>query len=115
MNTNASPLTDIYDHWTRPSFEVRVRPASSTNPPLPMFLWGSPGINPVMTFDKPPILHIRNDTFGNVVALGTYVSGAQTPFGTLQPGECISIQLQNISGVYATCETESVVACLITS
>jgi hypothetical protein len=108
-----TPLTALYDTWTRPSYERRVRPASSTNPALPMFLWGSAGM-PDISFDEPLILHIRNETFGDVVTLGTQVAGTQTTYGTLQPGECVSIQLQAMAGVYATCPTESVVACLIT-
>jgi hypothetical protein len=110
----STPLTALYDNWTRPSWEVRVRPASSTNPALPMYLWGSDGMQDI-SFDKPLILHIRNDTFGDVVTLGTVAAGTQSDYGTLQPGECVSIQLQDMSGVYATCPTESVVACVITN
>jgi hypothetical protein len=59
---------------------------------------------------------MRNDIFGEDVTFGTFVSGTQTPIGTLHPGECVSIQITNISGVYATCDAglESVVACIIT-
>jgi hypothetical protein len=107
---NASNLTSIYDRWTRPSYEVRVR-----NTQAPMFLWGSAGIKTDITFDKPPLLHIRNDLFGEPVTFGTQTSnGTQTNIGTLQPGECVSIPLHGISGVFATCGLESVVACLIT-
>jgi len=79
-----------------------------------MYLWGSAGITQNITFDKPLVLHVRNDVFGEAIGLGTQVaSGAQTTIGTLQPGECVSVPLQNISGVFATCTTESTVACLI--
>jgi hypothetical protein len=102
-----SPLTDIYDHWTQPSYEVRVRGTT-------MYLWGSAGITKNITFDKPLLLHIRNDVLGDNVTLGTQVAaGPQTTIGTLEPGQCVSIPVQGISGVFATCPSESVVACLI--
>jgi len=101
-----SPLMSIYDHWTHASYEVRVRGT--------IFLWGSAGVTENITFDKPLLLHVRNDVFGEVIQFGTQVaSGAQTPFGSLGPGECVSIPLQGISGVFATCTLESTVACLI--
>jgi hypothetical protein len=40
-------------------------------------------------------------------------AGTKTSFGTLQPGECVSIPLQNLTGVFATCAFESTVECLI--
>jgi hypothetical protein len=106
---HGSPLTSIFDHWTQPSYEVRVRGLS----PL-VFLWGSAGVTRNIPFDKPLLLHIRNDVFGEVITFGTQVAaGTQTPFGTLGPGECVSIPLQDISGVFATCALESTVACII--
>jgi hypothetical protein len=106
-----SPLTALYDNWTRPSYERRVRGTVQD-----IYLWGSAGITQNFSSDKPLIMHIRNNTFGQQVTLGTQVaSGAQTPYGSLQPAECISIPLQGLSGIFATCETESVVACVITS
>jgi hypothetical protein len=116
---NASPLTSVFDRWTHASYERRVRGAPT---PPSTYLWGSAAISNNITFDKPPILHIRNDLFGDAVTFGTAASGVQTEIGTLQPGECVSIPLQGvtvkgipqgITGVYATCPTESVVACLI--
>jgi hypothetical protein len=112
-----SPLTAVYDNWTRPSYERRVRGTAQD----PTYLWGSAGITQNFSSDKPLILHIRNNTFGQQVTLatqaasGTQTPGTPTPYGTLQPAECISIPLQGLSGIFATCETESVVACLITS
>jgi hypothetical protein len=116
---NASPLTSIYDRWTRPSYERRVRAHPPPSAPqqsetLPRtFLWGSVGISEPIFFDKPLILHIRNDLFGDEVTIYTLPSKTQTPIAILQPGECVSIQVQNMTGVYATCPTETVVACLI--
>lgn len=103
-----SPLTTLYDSWTQPSYEVRVRGTK------PMYLWGSAGVTENIKFDKPLLLHIRNDVFGEVITFGTQVaSGTQTTIGTLQPGECVSIPVQDISGVFATCVLESTLACLI--
>lgn len=79
-----------------------------------IYLWGSAGVADNITFQKPLLLHIRNDPFGEVVTFGTQVSsGAQTTLGTLEPGECVSIPVQGISGVFATCALESSVCCLI--
>ena len=121
-----SPLTAIYDHWSRPSYEVRVRGPGVSPGPWPWpginFLWGSPNIPNPISFDKPLILHIRNDLFGEDVTFGTLVGlltgpppGTRTQIGILHPGECVSIQVLNVSGVYATCAAglESVVSCII--
>jgi hypothetical protein len=99
-------LTADHDHWTHPSYEVRVRGT--------MYLWGSAGVTKNIKFDRPILLHIRNDLFGEPITFGTQAAGgAQAPIGTLQPGECVSIQLQDIVGVFATCTLESNVRCLI--
>jgi hypothetical protein len=101
-----STVTPLYDQWTQPSYEVRVRGT--------VYLWGSAGITQDIKFSKALVLHIRNDAFGEEITLGTQLaSGVQTTLGVLQPGECISIPVQNISGVFAICELESSVACLI--
>ena len=106
----ASALTTVYDRWTQPSYEVRVR---GTTAPF-TYLWGSAGIKETVPFDKSPVLHIRNDLFGELITFGTQVaSGTQTTIGTLDRGECFSIPVQGLSGVFATCTLESVVACLI--
>ena len=118
------PLGILDAHRGRPSYEVRVRGPGVGPGPWPWpgidFLWGSPNIPNPIPFDKPLILHIRNDIFGEDVTFGTLVgtltNGTQTQIGILQPGECVSIQVSNISGVYATCGAglDSVVACIIT-
>lgn len=94
-----------YSHWIHPSYEVKIRGT--------MHLWGSAGITKDIVFDKPLVLHIHNDLFGEVISLGTQKAGIQEALGTLQPGECVSIPLNNISGVFASCEKDSVVCCLI--
>jgi hypothetical protein len=105
-----SPLTAANESWTRPSYERRVRGTVAE----PTYLWGSAGIKQNFNSTDPLVLHVRNGTFGQAVSLGTQVAaGGQTQYGSLQPAECISIPLQGLSGVFATCDTESVVACVI--
>jgi hypothetical protein len=92
--------------WARAAYKVRVRTT--------MYLWGSAGISQNLNFAQPLVLHVYNDVHGEVVNIGTQVAGgAQTALGSLQPGEAVSIQMQGISGVYATCALESNVSCLI--
>lgn len=103
-----SPEIPAFDRRTHASYEVRVRGT--------MYLWGSAGITQNPAFDKPLVLHIRNNVFGEVLTVGTAVSGVTNPpFGQLQPGESFSIPIQNISGVFATCALETNVDCLIQS
>jgi hypothetical protein len=79
-----------------------------------MYLWGSAGLTKDITFDKPLLLHIRNDVFGDAVTIGTRdASGSTTTYGTLEAGQFVSVPVQGMSGLLATCATESVVACLI--
>jgi hypothetical protein len=118
-----SLLTQIFADSSRPSYVVRVRgPGLGPGPwswPGIDFLWGSANIASPQSFDKPLCLHIRNVIFGEDVTVGTLVgplaTGAQTPIGVLQPGDCLSIQIQSISGVYATCAAglETLVGCII--
>jgi hypothetical protein len=105
MRTSPSPS---YGHWIHPSYEVKVRGTT-----IPMYLWGSAGITKDIVFDKPLVLHIHNDLFGEDISLGTQKAGIQESLGTLKPGECVSIPLNSISGVFASCEKESAVCCLI--
>lgn len=103
----SSPQPFTNDDWGRPVYSYRVR---ST----PTYLWGSAGLAADITFEHAPILHVRNDPFGEPVVLATQnANGASTPIGTLQPGECVSIPIQTLSGISATCATDSVVKCLI--
>jgi hypothetical protein len=101
-DSRSMPATDV---WSQPSYQVRVRGT--------MYLWGSAGVTKDLSFDKPLLFHVHNDVFGEPITFGTVASGTPTTIGSLQPGECISIPLQNISGVFATCGLESNVACLI--
>lgn len=108
-----SPLAGTWYHqWAHPCWEVRVRGTSKS----PMYLWGSAGITENVRFEKPLLLHVHNDVFGEAVTIGTRVAGgSQTTLGTLQPGEAVSIPMQSISGVFAFApnDLESTVSCLI--
>jgi hypothetical protein len=104
MRTPQTPA--LYDRWIQPSYEIRVRGT--------IYLWGSDALTANIQFAKPLVLHVRNDVFGEDITLGTQVAtGAKTTIGILKPGECISIPVQKISGVFATCTLESKVGCLI--
>jgi hypothetical protein len=103
---HVSSLTNVPDCWTHPNYTARVRGTT--------YLWGSSGLTQNITFVNPLLLHIRNDRFGEAITIGTQVaSGAKTTIGSLQPGEWVSIPLQKISAVFATCLLESNVDCLI--
>lgn len=98
--------TEDDNGWWQPTYKVRVRGT--------MYLWGSQGIKRDLHFDKPLLLHLHNDVFGEPVEIGMLVSkGKQSDLGTLQPGESVTVQVQGISGVFATCALESAVSCLI--
>lgn len=79
-----SALTAVFDHWTHPSYERRVR-VNASEPNTPTFLWGSAGIEKGINFEKPLTLHIRNDISGQPVTLGTTASlgGTITILGTI--------------------------------
>jgi hypothetical protein len=93
------------DHlWTPPTYSVTVRGLRH--------IWGSAGLTRDLKFEFAVILHIANDQAGEAVTIGTRVAaGAKTDLGTLQPGEHVSLPVNNISGVYAQCVSESVVHC----
>ena len=87
-------------------YQVRVRGRS--------YLWGSEGITENVAFPSPLLLHVRNDLFGASVTIGTETaSGTRSRIGTLQAGEYVSIPVQNIRGVFATCTLTSTVSCSI--
>jgi hypothetical protein len=110
MNGNkqvrTSQIPNLYSRWIQPSYEVRVRGT--------IYLWGSDTLTENIKFTKPLLLHIRNDVFGEDITLGTQTStGTKTNMGVLKPGQCVSIPVQNISGVFATCDFDSKVGCVI--
>lgn len=105
-----SPRTSRYPPWEQPCWEVRVRGGRDT----PMYLWGSGGITKNIEFSRPLLLHVHNDVFGEEVIVGTRTAdGGEDALGSLQAGEALSIPMQGLSGVFATCEFESTVSCLV--
>jgi hypothetical protein len=78
-----------------------------------MYLWGSDGITVNLAW--PLLLVIRNDELGEPIVFGTETTNTDSrkTFGTLRPGECYTIPLLNIRGVFATCELDSSVACTL--
>jgi hypothetical protein len=98
------PRPDSHDPFV---YRVRVRGKSN-------YLWGSSLITTNLTFADPLLLHIHNNDFGQTIDFGTEAAdGTQTPLGSLGAGQFVSIPLQNLRGVYATCATHSTVRCFI--
>ncbi len=112
MNYSRSSLEEECNQLNhRLEYKVRVRGT--------LYLWGSAGVKVNALATSALVLHVRNDKDGEIIAFGTQAggaAGAQTTFGTLQPGECYSIPIQKISGVFASCDPglESTVYCVIT-
>ncbi|GGU12982.1 hypothetical protein GCM10010272_67790 [Streptomyces lateritius] len=75
------------------------------------YLWGSGGLS--VAFTWPLLLVIRNDPLGDPIDVGSEGSGssASTSYGTLQPGECWTIPVQGLRGVFANCSTDTTVSC----
>lgn len=85
------------------SYSVKVRTKA--------YLWGSSGVTALLT--EPLLLVIHNDLWGDPVNLGSDTNENETNLGTLLPGECWTIPLLGLRGVYATCDTDSTVICKI--
>jgi hypothetical protein len=103
-NWHGSPPLPGAGHY---GYVVRVRGGSN-------YLWGSDKIIQNLTFATPLILHIHNDEFGQTITFGTETAnGATNPYGTLLAGQFVSIPLQDLRGVYASCASHSTVRCLI--
>ncbi len=99
---------ELFYALSTPHYSLRVRGSA--------FLWGSAGIANDLSFDKPLILHVRNDPTGEPIAIETVAaSGARHKIGTLGPGESVSLPIQKIAGVAASCKGETMVGCIIQS
>ena len=97
---------ELSDYWNTPTYSVKVRGLK--------YLWGSAGLTRDVIFEKAFILHIANDLSGEPVMIGMQVAaGTKTEFGTIQPGECISLSVNHISGIYADCNSESLIHCMM--
>jgi hypothetical protein len=107
---SAISLSDTFERSTDVSYQVKVRAQT--------FLWGSENITTNVSFTRPVMLHVRNYIFGSIATIGTRdASGTVMSFGSIGPGECLSIEIQNIAGVVASCETgtETFVGCVFTT
>ena len=107
--TNApTAATELFESKSKPAYAVRV---SGT-----VFLWGSASLTSDLTFKNPLLLHVRNNLYGAPVTLATQkADGTVSSLGSVNAGECVTIPVQTVCGVSATCAagTDSVVACLI--
>lgn len=87
-------------------FELRVRGSK--------YLWGSAGLKQDAVFSVPPVLHLQNDPYGEKIELSLATAdGGRTDLGSLAPGECLSVEIQNMTGVIAHCGAESLVRCAL--
>jgi hypothetical protein len=103
MNT-LKPV-ELIDYLNAPTYSVKVRGLK--------YLWGSAGVTKDLKLEKALILHIANDLAGEPVKIGVLASGTKTDLGTIGQGECISVSVNDISGIYADCSSETLVLCWI--
>jgi hypothetical protein len=110
-----------FQHWCASGFDEKGVSMVSAAPYRirvrgTVYLWGSSEINQDLTFPQPLILHVRNETLGEDVSLSIASSaGAPADIGTLSAGQSLSIPLQDLTGVIATCELQSKVSCRVSS
>jgi len=89
-------------------YEVKVRGTINDL----AYLWGSKGITANLQW--PLLLSLRNDILGDPIELNTETAeGLKSSIGTLQPGECYTLPLLGLRGVFATCAMDSTVSCVI--
>jgi hypothetical protein len=76
------------------------------------YVWGSGTLTVALAW--PLLLVINNDLLGDPIDLGSDTTGpGPTSYGTLQPGECWTLPLQGLRGVFASCTTDTTLACSI--
>ena len=106
MNGQSFADQEGFGLGSTPQFTYRVRNT--------IFVWGSASVTVDSNFTVPPIIHIRNAKHGDDVVIETVTAaGDSTKIATLAPGETLSLEVQAITGVTATCETQSVLYCHI--
>jgi hypothetical protein len=109
MTIQTSTSHDEWYEWARSTYSRRIRAGKD------IYLWGSAGLEDIK-FPTSLILHIRNELFGTPITFGSKTkSGPKKVIGILHPGECVSIPINDVSGIYATCKDESIVNCRITT
>jgi hypothetical protein len=76
------------------------------------YLWGGEGVT--RNIDSHLFLSFRVDDEGEQVRFGVRdKSGTLTEYGLLNPGECYTIRLHDIFGVYASCAEDTNVECYV--
>jgi len=85
------------------SYSVKVRTKA--------YLWGSDGVTKALT--APLLLIVHNDPWGDPIGLVSDSVSGDTDLGTLRPGECWTVPLVALKGVFATCDADSSVTCMI--
>lgn len=106
MNNSSFADQEGFGTGATPYFTCRVRNT--------IYLWGSASFTANLNFSRPPIIHIRNAKHGDDVVIGIVTTaGGSTTIATLQPGEMLSLEVQAVTGITATCATQSVVYCQI--
>lgn len=94
------------DPWREPAWAVKVRGRR--------YVWGSAGVTSDVEFATALLLHLANDAAGEPVTIGTRTAaGATTDLGTIQPGECLTLPVNHLAGVYADCALDSLVHCAL--
>ena len=83
------------------------------------YIWGGPLIEKKFEPHSPLYLHFRVDETGETVTLGKKEKKGDSiePLGALNPGECFTIQLNDVVGIIASTvdPADSYVECSIIS
>lgn len=85
------------------SYSVKVRTKA--------YLWGSSGVTAGISV--PLLLVVHNDVWGDPIAVSSEGTAGAAALATLLPGECWTLDLSGLRGVYATCDTDSTVNCTV--
>ncbi|OMH34852.1 hypothetical protein [Tersicoccus sp. Bi-70] len=92
--------------WGGPAWTVKVRGRR--------YVWGSAGMTTDVDFATAPLLHLANDGAGEPVTIGTRTAaGATTDLGTIQAGECLTLPVNHLAGVYAESAVDSLLHCVL--
>jgi hypothetical protein len=77
-----------------------------------VYAWGSSNVN--VALSAPLLLVINNDAMGDAIEMASETPlGTPVILGTLQPGQCWTIELLGLGGVTVTCATDTTLACAI--
>jgi hypothetical protein len=74
------------------------------------YLWGGAGLTKAPLSTSLLQLTVELDEIGEVIQIGTLKPGTpavKSAFGTLEPGQRITMDLANLIGVYADCNDNS--------